>query len=403
MSALDPEKLLAEAKTMLPDAVALRRRIHTEPELGLQNPGTMAMVMEALRGLDLRIESGTTTTGAVATLAGRGKGEAKTILLRGDTDALPMPEDTGLPYASRQDGRMHACGHDAHTSMLVHAAHLLHRHRDEFSGHVKFMFQPGEEGFHGARFMIEEGLLDRDPKPDAAFALHVFPNFRANAVAGRPGAIMASADRWTMIVKGRGGHASAPQDAVDPVPVAFEIGLALQTMVTRRHNVFNPVVITVGRVTAGTTNNVIPETVELEGTLRTTSPEARRTAREGIERVATNIAAAHLCTASVNMVEGYPVTINDADFTAFAKSVAREVGGKDSYVDMAAPLMGAEDFSYVLQRYKGAIFFLGVMPADRHPSGHIEPCHSNRMTLNEDCMATGIAMHAAVATKFLAA
>lgn len=394
---------VAEAKEMLPQAVALRRRIHKQPELGLDNPITKGVIKEELRGLDVSIAEGGRTSGMVVSLAGKGKGNGKTVLLRGDTDALPMPEDTGLPYSSEIAGRMHACGHDAHTSMLVHAVHLLHRHRDAFGGTVKFMFQPGEEGFHGARFMIEDGLIEAAPKPDAAFAIHIIPNITAGSFAGKGGAMLASADRWTILVKGRGGHASAPHDAVDPMPATFEIGLALQNMVTRRHNVFDPVVITVGRVSGGTTNNVIPESVELEGTLRATSPGARKSAWENIERVAKHVAAAHLCAAEVEIVEGYPVTMNDAGFAAFARGVAREVAGEHGFLDMVSPLMGAEDFSYVLQQIPGCMFALGAMPAERDPSGHVAPVHSNRMILNENAMATGIAMHAAVATKFLAA
>ncbi len=394
---------VAEAKTMLPQAVALRRRLHKQPEIGLQNPITAGVVKEELRGLDVEIAEGGRTTGLVASLTGKGRGPGKTILLRGDTDALPMPEDTGLPFSSEIAGRMHACGHDAHTSMLVHAARLLHRHRDEFSGTVKFMFQPGEEGYHGARFMIEDGLIEAAPKPDACFAMHIIPNIKAGMFAGKAGPIMASADRWLITVKGRGGHASAPHDAIDPMPAAFEIGLALQNMVTRRHSVFDPIVVTIGRVTGGTTNNVIPESVELEGTLRATSPGARKSGRENIERVATNVAAAHLCTAEFQIDDGYPVTINDPGFVEFAAKIAREVAGENGFLSMATPLMGAEDFSYVLQRIPGAMFALGVMPAERDPSGHVAPVHSNRMMLNEDAMATGIAMHAAVATKFLAA
>ena len=393
--------LVAEAKALLPQVVALRRRIHEQPELGLENPVTAALIEEQLQGLDVAIARSKATSGLVVSLAGRRPG--KTILLRGDTDALPMSEDTGLPFKSRIDGRMHACGHDAHTAMLVYAVRLLHGHRDAFAGTVKFMFQPGEEGFHGARYMIDEGLIDGDPKPDAAFALHIIPNIRASTFAGKAGPIMGSADAWHMIVKGRGGHASAPQDAVDPMPVAFEIGLALQNMVTRRHSVFDPVVVTVAHVTGGTTNNVIPEAVAIEGTLRAISPGARQAAQENIARVMKHVAAAHLCTAEITFKEGYPVTQNDAGFFDFAREVAREVAGDGGFTQMAAPLMGAEDFSYVLQRIPGVMFVLGVMPERRDPSTPVAPVHSNRMMLNEDAMAAGIAMHAAIATRFLAA
>ena len=395
-------RFLDEARALLPAAVTLRRRIHRKPELGLQLPLTTAAVLDSLAGLDVDIARGSSTSGLVVSLAGTKPGphSGKTILLRGDMDALPMPEETGLDYASECAGRMHACGHDAHTAMLAQAAHLLHRHRDAFAGTVKFMFQPGEEGYAGARLMIEDGLVEAKPKPDAAFALHIAPNLKAGAVLGRAGPILASADRWSILVRGRGGHASMPHDAVDPIPVAFEIGLALNAMATRRFNVFDPIVLTCAQVTAGTTNNVIPETMELIGTLRATSEAARKNAWEGIERVATNVAAAHLCTAEVAIERGYPVTINDAGFAAFARGVAGDLLGADNYIEGRAPLMAAEDFSYVLQRMPGCMMLLGVMP-DGQDGRHVAPCHSNRMVINEEAMAAGIALHAAVAHRFL--
>jgi len=390
---------LDEAHGLLPAAVALRRRIHAEPELGLDLPLTTAAVLDGLQGLDVGIARGPSTSGLIVTLPGAKPG--RTILLRGDMDALPMPEETGLDFASKIPGRMHACGHDAHTAMLVQAVHLLHRHRDELAGTVKFMFQPGEEGHGGARLMIKDGLLDADPKPDAAFALHIWPGIRAGAILGKPGPMMASADYWTIKVRGRGGHASMPHDAVDPIPVAFEIGLALQAFVTRRIDIFDPVVLTCAKVTGGTTNNVIPETAEMVGTLRATSERARERAHDGLRRVAVNIAAAHLCDAEVTIRRGYPVTVNDAGFVDFAQAVATDLLGAVNYIDRPAPIMGAEDFSYVLQRIPGCLMFLGVMPEGHDGHDHVAPCHSNRMLLNEDCMAIGIAMHASIAHRFL--
>jgi len=394
---------LAEAKRLLPDAVALRRRIHRKPELGLDLPMTTEAVLDGLKGLDVAIARGKSTSGLVVSLTGTkpGSQSGRTILLRGDMDALPMPEETGLDFASEIPGRMHACGHDAHTAMLVQAVHLLHRHREELPGTVKFMFQPGEEGHGGARHMIADGLLDADPKPDAAFALHIFPNFKAGAIAGRPGPLLAAVDTWTIKVRGKGGHASMPHLAVDPIPVACEIGVALHAMVTRRANAFDPIVLTCGRIAGGTTSNVIPETVEMLGTLRTTSQAARDNAHEGIRRVAANIAAAHLCEAAIEIRPGYPVTVNDAGFVDFARGVAVDLLGADNYVPMPAPFMGAEDFSYVLQRMPGCMMFLGVMPEGHDGHDHVASCHSNHMILNEDAMAVGIAMHAAVAHRFL--
>jgi amidohydrolase len=221
----EPKRFLDEAQGLLPAAIALRRRIHAKPELGLNLPLTTEAVLEGLRGLDVGIAQGPSTSGLIVSLSGTrpGSQSGRTILLRGDMDALPMPEETGLDFASEFAGRMHACGHDAHTAMLVQAVHLLHRHRDELAGTVKFMFQPGEEGHAGARRMIDDGLLDADPKPDAAFALHIFPNFKSGAIVGRPGPLLAAVDTWTIRVKGRGGHASMPHLAVDPVPVGNDL------------------------------------------------------------------------------------------------------------------------------------------------------------------------------------
>ena len=397
------KRFLDEAQALLPAAVDLRRRIHRQPELGLQLPQTTEAVLDGLKGLEVDIARGPSTSGLIVSLTGTkaGSQSGRTILLRGDMDALPMPEETGLDFASEIPGRMHACGHDSHTAMLVQAVHLLYRHRDELPGTVKFMFQPGEEGHAGARRMIEDGLLDADPKPDAAFALHIFPNFKAGAIAGKPGPLLAAVDTWTIRVRGRGGHASMPYLAVDPIPVACEIGVALHAMVTRRTNVFDPVVLTCGKIAGGTASNIIPESVEMLGTLRTVSEAAREIAHEGIRRVAANIAAAHQCDAQIDIKRGYPVTVNDAGFVDFARGVATDLVGADNYVPMPAPFMGAEDFSYVLQRMPGCMMFLGVMPEGHRGHDHIASCHSNHMILNEDAMAVGIAMHAAVAHRYL--
>src|SRR5436309_10658076 len=316
-------RFLDEAQDLLPSAVLLRRPLHRQPELGLDLPLTTEAVIDGLQGLDVEIARGPSTSGLMVSLTGTkpGSQSGRTILLRGDMDALPMPEETGLDFASEIPGRMHACGHDSHTAMLVQAVHLLHRHRDELPGTVKFMFQPGEEGHAGARHMIADGLLDADPKPDAAFALHIFPNFKSGAIAGKPGPLLASVDTWTIKVKGQGGHASMPHLAVDPVPVACEIGLALHAMVTRRTNVFDPIVLTLGKISGGTASNIIPEVVDMLGTLRTTSEAARETATAGIRRVAANIAAAHQCEAQIAIRSGYPVTVNDRDFVGFARRV----------------------------------------------------------------------------------
>ncbi|MDQ2860018.1 MAG: M20 family metallopeptidase [Pseudomonadota bacterium] len=389
---LDSESWTAVGEALLADAVALRRAIHAEPELGLDLPLTTAKVKAALAGLPLEIREGPSTSGLMAIL--RGPANGRTVLLRGDMDALPLIEDTGLAFTSRAKGAMHACGHDTHVAMLAGAARALCERRERLSGTVMFMFQPGEEGWHGARFMIEDGLLD--PLPDAAFALHISPNMPAGVFASRTGPLLASSDKLRIRVVGRGGHASMPHDALDPVPVACEIVLALQAFVTRRIPASDPAVITLPRIEGGTTDNVIPEDVRLWGTLRTLSEPTRAIAHEGIRKVAEHIAAAHGATAEVEIEHGFPVTVNDGRVVDLAERAAKALYGEEAWVTMAHPMMGAEDFSYILQKVPGAMAFLGASPQ----GGDYRTCcalHSNRMTLNEDVMARGIAMHCAMA------
>lgn len=386
------------AKGLLPETVTLRRKIHEHPELGLHLPKTVAAVREALDGLDVKIETGPSTSGLIVTLQGPTQG--RTVLLRGDMDALPMPEDTDLPFKSKEPGRMHACGHDSHTAMLAGAVKLLHKNRAKLAGTVKFMFQPGEEGHFGALRMIEDGLIDRHPKPDGAFAMHITPNVPTGIFTAKAGAFMASTDTIGIRVVGKGGHASTPQFCVDPMPIACEIVLALQSFVTRKISAFDPVVLTIAQINGGTTNNVIPEAVTLVGTLRSVSEASRKRAKEGLKRVAEKVAEAHEARAEVTLTAGYDVTVNDGRMVSLAASAARDLFGENGFHTMPAPVMGAEDWGYVLQRIPGCMVFLGVAPegCDHH---HAAPCHSNRMMLDENAMANGIALYAAVAERFL--
>jgi hippurate hydrolase len=388
-------ELREEAEKALPDAIRLRRRLHAHPELGLELPKTQQAVLEALAGLGLEIETGGRTSAVVATL--RGERSGPTLLLRADMDALPLHEETGVEFASTRPGAMHACGHDAHVAMLAGAARLLARRRHELAGTVKLLFQPGEEGFAGARVLIEEGLLERAPRVDAAFAIHVDSSLPAHCVATRPGPILAAGDVLSIDLAGKGGHASMPHLALDPIPVASEIVLALQSLVTRRVDAFDPVVLTVSKISAGTAANVIPEAASLLGTIRSVSEKARREVHAGVRRVVAGVAAAHAVEAKVHIVDGYPVTVNDGEFVGFACDVARALVGEASVRELRAPLMGAEDFSYILQRVPGAIVFVGARPAE----GDAAPLHSNRMRLDESALATGIALHASVALRWL--
>jgi amidohydrolase len=394
--------LLDEAGGQLEAAVDLRRRIHERPELGLQLPVTQAAVLEALDGLPLTVTTGTTSSSVVAVLDGDEPGP--TVLLRGDMDALPLHEDTGLDFASHDDAAMHACGHDTHVAMLAGAAKLLSARRGDLTGRVAFMFQPGEEGHHGARCMLEDGLLataGAGAEPvSMAFAIHQSPTIPSGMIATRGRALLASADELQITVRGKGGHASMPHHAGDPIPIACEIVTALQAMVTRRVDAFDPAVVTVAKIRAGTTTNVIPETATLWGTIRTVSESTRQAVMQDIERLAQGIAAAHGAQAEVELTHGYPVTVNHDDAAAFTLETARRLLGEGAAVEMPTPVMGAEDWSYVLQEVNGAMAFLGTRPPGVAPHD-VAPNHSNRMVLDEGAMAAGIATYAGVALRWL--
>ena len=398
---IDRDGWTAAGEALLPDAIALRRAIHAEPELGLHLPKTTEKVLKALEGLPLEIRQGPSTTGVVAIL--RGSANGRTVLLRGDMDALPLEEDTGLEFSSRTRGAMHACGHDTHVAMLAGAARALCAKRDQLAGTVMFMFQPGEEGYHGARFMLDEGLLDVVPEApvSGAFALHISTMWRSGTINVRPGPLMASADQWTITVHGRGGHASTPHLAADPVPVAAEIVLALQSMMTRRTDVFDPAVVTVGHLEAGTTDNVIPATALVRGTIRTLSPRRRADVLASVQRVGEHVAMAHDMTAEFVHVEGYPVTVNDAAVAASVTETAAALLGAQASAVMPVPLMGAEDFSYVLERVPGAMAFLGGCPPELDP-GTAPGNHSNLVRFDEDALPNGVALYAQMAMQALA-
>ncbi|MDP7549989.1 MAG: M20 family metallopeptidase [Acidimicrobiales bacterium] len=385
-------EILEAATGLVDDAVALRRDIHRHPELGLHNPDTQQRIITALDGLPLEISEGSGITSVVANLDGASDGP--TVLLRADTDALPMTEDSDEDFCSTESGRAHACGHDAHVAMLVGAARLLCDRQGDIAGRVRFMFQPGEEGAGGAAVMIDEGVLDG---VDRAFAIHVTPNLPVGHAACRPGPLLASADTFHVTVTGRGGHASTPHFCADPVPPMAEMITAAQAIVTRQVDAFKPSVVTITHVDAGTTTNVIPETAFFEGTIRAVSEETRSLVAGSLETACRHIALAHGCSVDFRLEAGYPVTVNDADQAARVADTCEATLGTGSFLALPAPFMGAEDFSYVLNNVPGAMAFLGVCPDDISDSQTAPPCHSNRMRLNEAGLVHGIALHAAMA------
>lgn len=355
-----------EADRIHPELIALRRELHQIPERGNELPLTQARVLTALKDLPLEISTGAEVSSIVAVLRGAGPlpdgTRRPTVLLRGDMDALPVIEETGLDFAST-NGRMHACGHDLHTAGLVGAARLLSGVADRLSGDVIFMFQPGEEGPGGAEPMIAEGVLDATGRrPDAAYGIHVMAEVPAGVFEIKPGPLMAGCYELTMTVRGRGGHGSQPSRSVDPVPVAAEIVLALQSYLTRRISVFDPVVITVGQIHAGTAMNIIPDTATLNASVRVLSRASADQLAADLPRLADGIASAHGCTAETAFEVVYPVTANDPEETAWVVDQLTGRFGADRVSIMSEPRMGSEDFSLVLEQVPGAFFFLGAHP-----------------------------------------
>jgi amidohydrolase len=392
--------LAEEAAALSGDITELRHALHQEPEIGLQLPRTQAKVLAALDGLPLEITLGEKLSSVTAVLRGARPGPV--VLLRGDMDALPVTEATGLPWSSRIDGAMHACGHDLHTAMLAGAARLLSARQQELAGSVIFMFQPGEEGLHGARLMIEERVLAAAGEPPAAaYGLHVFSHLFGHGVfAVRPGAIMAASDQLYVTVRGRGGHASAPQRSLDPIPATCEMVGALQTFVTRRFDVFNPVVITVGSIHAGTTNNVIPDEATFAATARSFSPESRLRLREESVRLVHKVAEAHGLTVETNYVQGYPVTVNNPAEAGFATATAASLFGAERALVPADPLTVAEDFSYVGQQVPAAFVLLGASA----PGADLEAAASNHSAtayFDDGVLADGTALYAELALRRL--
>lgn len=389
-----------EAAAIAPELIALRRELHQIPEIGLDLPQTQAAVLAALEGLPLEITLGQTSTSVTAVLRGGKPGPV--VLLRGDMDALPVTEETGLEYTSRHTGTMHACGHDMHTAGLVGAARLLAAHQAELAGDVVFMFQPGEEGQDGAGHMIAEGVLDAaGRRADAAYGLHVISDMVPRGVfTTKAGPMMAASSGLFVNVVGKGGHGSRPHAALDPIPVAAEIVTALQTLVTRRFSTFEPIVITVGTFHAGTKYNIIPDNARFEATVRTFSEEALAQVEKESVRLAEDIAAAHGLTAEVRFDREYPATVNHADEAAFVEATVTDLFGAERYLEMPFPVMGSEDFSRVLENVPGSYMFYGATIQDDPNQGASN--HSPRAAFDDSVLADGAALLAELAVRRMA-
>ncbi|MFF1832435.1 M20 family metallopeptidase [Paenarthrobacter sp. NPDC058040] len=398
--------IAADAKELQEDIVRLRHDLHREPEIGLQLPRTQEKVLRALDGLPYEITLGKDTTSVTAVLRGgaaHASAEKPVVLLRADMDGLPVQETTGVHYTSRVDGAMHACGHDLHTSMLAGAATLLAERREQLAGDVVLMFQPGEEGFDGASYMINEGVLDAaGRRVDAAYGMHVFSSLEPHGqFVTKNGVMLSSSDGLVVTVLGAGGHGSAPHSAKDPVTAAAEMVTALQVMVTRQFNMFDPVVLTVGVLHAGTKRNVIPETARIEATIRTFSEESRQKMMVAVPKLLKGIASAHGLEVDVDYQQEYPLTINDEDETNTAEKVIAGMFGESRLTRMATPLSGSEDFSRVLAEVPGTFVGLSaVAPGADHATSPFN--HSPYATFDDGVLTDGAALYAELAVSRIA-
>lgn len=389
--------LLEASRTLLPELVALRRRLHRDPEVGLDLPRTQEAVLASIADLGLEVSTGRRGSSIVAVLRGAKPGPV--VLLRADMDALPVREQSRVDYAS-ETGAMHACGHDLHTAALVGAARLLAARRQELAGDVLFMFQPGEEGFDGAAMMLDEGVLEAaGSRPIAAYAAHVIPG-PSGRFSHRSGPAMAGVADLHITMHGRGGHGAQPHTAVDPVPAIAELVTALQVMVTRRFSALDPVVLTVAQLRGGDAINVIPDSAALGATVRTLSRESERRVREEVGRLAEGIAAAHGCRAEVRFDAEYPVVVNDDAEATRVGVVLRALFGSERSVHQDLPLMASEDFSRILDLVPGVLFFVGATPAGADTAA-AEWNHSPRVVFDDGILGDLAAALASLALERL--
>ncbi|WP_240941131.1 M20 family metallopeptidase [Paenibacillus sp. HB172176] len=381
--------LLEEALELQAELVGLRRHLHRNPELSLEETETSQTVLSVLRELPLDIRTNVGGYGIVADL--NGEGEGPTIALRADMDALPIQEETDLPYASEIPGKMHACGHDAHTAILVGAAKLLSRKRDKLSGRVRFLFQCAEEINQGARAMIEDGALDG---VDEIYGLHNLPTLAAGKVATRYGALMGSVDRIEVTIEGRGGHGAIPNESIDPIVAASAVVMGLQTAVSREISPFDPAVVTIGSIYGGHANNVIPHRVELTGTVRTFQPRVQEGMEAMLRRLIESICEGYRCKAELRYIRQVPVLVNHDACVTHVEQTLDGLMPIESRIE-AAPTMAGEDFSLYVERIPGCFFWIGSGPEENAEQAY--GLHHPKFDLNEECLGHGAAALAGIA------
>ena len=376
----------------MPEVVATRRHLHQHPELGLSEFSTSDFIAKRLTELGYEVTRGLGKTGVVGTL--RNGASPRSVGIRADIDALPIQEETGAEYASSTPGLMHACGHDGHTAMLLGAARIIAERRN-FDGTVHLIFQPAEENFGGAKLMIEDGLFERFPC-DAVFGLHNDPGLPFGKIYVKDGPIMAAVDECRLVINGRGGHGAEPQDTADPIVAGASIIMALQTVVSRNIHPLDPSVVTVGAFNAGMASNVIPERAEMALTIRSFDPAVRDKLEERIRAIAEGQAASYGMTVTIEYKRGYEATVNHKAETDFVRDLAARVVGEENLGEIVRPMMGSEDFAYMLAERPGSYFFLGTRRTENDP-----PLHHPRFDFNDDALPIGTAFWVELAEAYL--
>ncbi|MDX3926467.1 MAG: M20 aminoacylase family protein [Shinella sp.] len=383
-----------QLRNSMPELVAIRRDLHAHPELGLEEVRTSDVVARHLESYGYKVTRGLAGTGLVATLSNGTS--RRSIGIRADMDALPILEETGLDYASKTPGLMHACGHDGHTTMLLGAARTIAERRN-FDGTVHLIFQPAEENFGGAKIMIEEGLFEKFPC-DAVFGLHNEPGLPFGQFALREGPIMAAVDEARITINGRGGHGAEPQETADPIVAGASIVMALQSIVSRNIHPLDSTVVTVGSFHGGSASNIIPERAEIVVGIRSFDPGVRDELERRIRLIAERQAESYGMTATVNYLRSYDATINHKAETDLVRELAIRFAGVDKVVDLARPFMGSEDFAYMLKERPGTYFFLGAKTSENDKS-----LHHPGYNFNDDLLPIGAAFWTELAEHYLRA
>ncbi|MEA4846714.1 MAG: amidohydrolase [Clostridiaceae bacterium] len=389
------DSIIKKSQEIKDELIRIRRDIHAHPEPGRKEFRTSALIAEKMKELGLEVRTNVADTGVVATL--RGKYPGKTILLRADMDCLPVTEQNDVEYKSQNPGFMHACGHDTHTTWVIGAAMILSQFKDQLHGNVKFLFQPDEEFYGGADRMIKDGALE-NPHVDAAIGAHVWPIIESGKIGVKYGSMMASPDHISINIYGKAGHGAEPHNCIDPISVACQVYMSLQTLVSRRINPVEPAVVTIARITGGTTHNAIPEKVEMEGTVRTLTNELRSRMPQLIENIIKGVCEANEAAYEFAYDPYYPPVINNNEMTILIEKAGKEILGEDNVIVVDKPTMGAEDFSYFQQKVPGVFFIVGTYNKEK---GLTSPLHNPKFNVDEDIIPRAAAVLAQSALTYL--